>query len=77
MRFLTFASPEDIRNPCLGEIIDDIVVDLAELRTWAQGARFIPSENLPESLIGLIFAMKTLCSLKAPNVNQSGTRCMK
>jgi fumarylacetoacetate (FAA) hydrolase len=56
MRFLTFASPEDIRNPCLGEIIDDIVVDLAELRTWAQGARFIPSENLPESLIGLIFA---------------------
>jgi fumarylacetoacetate (FAA) hydrolase len=56
MKFLTFASPEDIRNPHLGQIIDDTVIDLAELRTWAQGARFIPSEDLPDSLIGLIFA---------------------
>lgn len=56
MKYLTFASQEDIHNPCLGVLIEDTVVDLAELRTWAQGARFIPSETLPESLIGMIFA---------------------
>ena len=51
MKYLTFASQEDIHNPCLGVLIEDTVVDLSELRTWAQGARFIPSETLPESLI--------------------------
>jgi fumarylacetoacetate (FAA) hydrolase len=56
MKYLTFASPQDMRNPCLGVLLNNTVVDLAELRTWAQGARFIPSEDLPESLIGLIFA---------------------
>jgi fumarylacetoacetate (FAA) hydrolase len=56
MKYLTFASPQDMRNPCLGVLINNTVVDLTELRTWAQGARFIPSEDLPESLIGLIFA---------------------
>lgn len=56
MKYLTFASPQDMHNPCLGVLVNNTVVDLAELRTWAQGARFIPSEDLPESLIGLIFA---------------------
>jgi fumarylacetoacetate (FAA) hydrolase len=56
MKYLTFASPQDLRNPCLGVLINNTVIDLAELRTWAQGARFIPREDLPESLIGLIFA---------------------
>lgn len=56
MKYLTFANPDDIRNPCLGVLIDETVVDLTELRTWAQGARAIPTENLPESLIALIFA---------------------
>jgi fumarylacetoacetate (FAA) hydrolase len=56
MKYLTFASPKDIHNPCLGGVVDEIVVDLKELRSWAQGARFIPSQNLPESLLGLIFA---------------------
>ena len=56
MKYLTFGSPLNMRNPCLGVLINNTVVDLTELRTWAQGARFIPSEALPESLIGLIFA---------------------
>jgi fumarylacetoacetate (FAA) hydrolase len=56
MKYLTFASKQEMRDPCLGVLINEIIVDLAELRTWAQGARFIPSEDLPESMIGLIFA---------------------
>ncbi len=56
MKYLTFASPKEIHNPCLGVLVGETIVDLTELRTWAQGARFIPSQNLPESLIGLLFA---------------------
>jgi len=56
MKYLTFASKQDIRDLRLGAAINDTIVDLAELRTWAQGARFIPSEDLPDSMIGLIFS---------------------
>jgi 2-keto-4-pentenoate hydratase/2-oxohepta-3-ene-1,7-dioic acid hydratase in catechol pathway len=56
MKYLTFASKQDMRDPCLGVAIKNTIVDLDELRTWAQGARFIPREDLPESMIGLIFS---------------------
>jgi 2-keto-4-pentenoate hydratase/2-oxohepta-3-ene-1,7-dioic acid hydratase in catechol pathway len=56
MKYLTFAIPDDISHPCLGALIGETVVDLVELRTWAQGARAIPTESLPESLLGLIYA---------------------
>jgi fumarylacetoacetate (FAA) hydrolase len=56
MKYLTFTSKQDMQDPCLGVLVNNTIIDLAELRTWAQGARFIPSEDLPESLIGLIFA---------------------
>jgi len=56
MKYLTFANPDDLRNPCLGVLMGEKVVDLAELRTWAQGVRAIPTEHLPESLMALIYA---------------------
>jgi fumarylacetoacetate (FAA) hydrolase len=56
MKYLTFAQADDLSHPCLGVQIGEKIVDLAELRTWAQGARSIPSEELPESLMGLIYA---------------------
>jgi 2-keto-4-pentenoate hydratase/2-oxohepta-3-ene-1,7-dioic acid hydratase in catechol pathway len=56
MKYLTFASKQDVRDLRLGAVVTETIVDLIELRTWAQGARFIPSEDLPESMIGLIFS---------------------
>lgn len=56
MKFLTFAQTADIPHPCLGVAVGQAIVDLEELRTWAQGARSIPGQDLPESLLGLIYA---------------------
>lgn len=56
MKYLTFAHTDDLSHPSLGVVIEEIIVDLAELRTWAQGAKSIPSEDLPGSMMGLIYA---------------------
>src|SRR3989337_1425166 len=56
MKFLTYATPDDLRTPQLGVLLADKVIDLAVARTWAQGARSVPAEDLPASLIELIYA---------------------
>src|SRR3972149_3892487 len=56
MKFLTYATPDDLRTPQLGVLLGDKVIDLAVARTWAQGARSLPAEDLPASLIELIYA---------------------
>jgi fumarylacetoacetate (FAA) hydrolase len=56
MKYLTFAQTDDISHPCLGVMKGETIVDLVELQTWAQGARSIPSQDLPESLLGLIYS---------------------
>lgn len=56
MRYLTFASREDIRNPFLGALLGQVVIDLAEASTWAQGVRGLPREVVPGSLFELIYA---------------------
>ncbi len=56
MRLLTYATPEDPRNPRLGALLGLTVVDVVETRSWAQGARGLPAEQLPGSLFELIHA---------------------
>lgn len=56
MKYVTFAQSTDLTHPRLGVLIGEAIVDLDELRTWAQGARSIPGEDLPESMMGMIYA---------------------
>lgn len=57
MRYVTYALPEELRQPYLGAVTDaEIVVDLKEASTWAQGARAISAERLPVSMFELIHA---------------------
>jgi fumarylacetoacetate (FAA) hydrolase len=56
VKYLTFslpAQPTDLRP---GALAGDAVIDLAQARTWAQGARGIPAEPIQESLMELIYA---------------------
>jgi fumarylacetoacetate (FAA) hydrolase len=54
MRLVTFATPNDPYNPRLGAMIRQIVIDLDEARTWAQGVRGLPAQDLPGSMFELI-----------------------
>lgn len=54
MKYVTFFTPEVPHAPRLGAVLDEAVVDLHAARDWAQGARAIPPEELPDSLLGLI-----------------------
>jgi fumarylacetoacetate (FAA) hydrolase len=57
MRYVTYALQENLRQARLGAVIDDeIVIDLIEASTWAQGARAISAEELPGTLFELIHA---------------------
>lgn len=56
MKYVTFAQPDDLAQPKLGAVIGGTIVDLSELRTWAQGAKSIPSEDLPKTMMGMIYA---------------------
>lgn len=56
MKLLTFLGPEDTENLHLGAWLGKTVVDLAVARTWAQGARALPPEELPDTLLELIHA---------------------
>ena len=57
MRYVTYALPDNLRQPRLGAVtVDEVVVDLKEASTWAQGARAISAEELPGSLFELIHA---------------------
>lgn len=56
MKLLTFAEPEAPQTPRLGALVGDTVLDLAAVSSWAQGARKLPAEGLPDSLFELILA---------------------
>lgn len=54
MRYVTFALAESMRMPRLGALVGDVVVDLQAARTWAQGAKSLPAEPIPPTLLELI-----------------------
>lgn len=54
MKYITFISPDSPREPKLGAMLDNIVIDLHAAQSWAQGARSLPPEPLPPSLFELI-----------------------
>ena len=54
MRYVTFALPDSLKKPRLGAMRDDLVVDLQAARTWAQGARALPAQPIPPTLLELI-----------------------
>ena len=56
MKLVTFALPAQPRNPRLGALLGEAVVDLLVARTWAQGARSLIPEDLPESMVELLYA---------------------
>lgn len=57
MKLLHFSLPDVMLHPRPGALCaDQVVIDLVEARTWAQGARGIPAEPLPDTLDGLIYA---------------------
>ena len=56
MKLVTFAPQAQPRSPRLGALLGETVVDLATARTWAQGARGIPPQDLPGSMIELLYA---------------------
>ncbi|HJW91169.1 MAG TPA: fumarylacetoacetate hydrolase family protein [Anaerolineales bacterium] len=56
MKYLTFATQEDVHRPLLGALRDQAVVDLDAARAWAYAARGLPLEPLPNSLFELIHA---------------------
>jgi fumarylacetoacetate (FAA) hydrolase len=56
MKYLTYSIPSDPNVPRLGALRDENVVDLAVARSWANLARGLPLEPLPDSLFELIAA---------------------
>jgi len=56
MKLLTFHLNESPGRLLLGAWVNGAVVDLAVARTWAQGARALPLEPLPGTLLELIYA---------------------
>lgn len=54
MRYVTFALPDSLRKPRLGAMLNDLVIDLLAARTWAQGARALPAEPIPPTMLELI-----------------------
>jgi len=54
MRYVTFAPPDSLKKPRLGAMLNDLVIDLLATRTWAQGARSLPAEPIPPTMLELI-----------------------
>jgi fumarylacetoacetate (FAA) hydrolase len=52
----TFTLPDSPRSMRIGALAGQAVIDLEAARTWAQGARGIPTEPLPGTLLELIHA---------------------
>jgi fumarylacetoacetate (FAA) hydrolase len=55
MRLVTYFHPEN-KHPQPGALLNDAVVDLAAACTWAQGASGLSREELPNSLLEIIYA---------------------
>ncbi len=56
MKYVTFVTPDSPREPRLGAVVEEVVVDLHAAQGWAQGARGLPPEPLPGSVFELIHA---------------------
>ena len=56
MKYATFVIPDSPREPKLGAVLGAAVIDLHAAQSWAQGARGLPPEPLPNSVFELIHA---------------------
>jgi 2-keto-4-pentenoate hydratase/2-oxohepta-3-ene-1,7-dioic acid hydratase in catechol pathway len=56
MRLVSYLHQENPRQPKLGAIINEAVVDLDAAATWAQGACSLSREDLPSNLLEFIYA---------------------
>lgn len=56
MRYVTFVTNDAPRVPRLGALEGKWVVDLATATSWAQSAKSLPAEPVPNSLMELILA---------------------
>lgn len=56
MKLATFITPASPREPKLGAIFEETLIDLHAAQSWAQGARGLPPEPLPGSVFELIHA---------------------
>jgi 2-keto-4-pentenoate hydratase/2-oxohepta-3-ene-1,7-dioic acid hydratase in catechol pathway len=56
MKFLTFTLPPAPRDMRLGALVNGLVIDMEAARSWAQEARGLPYEPLPDTLFELIRA---------------------
>ncbi len=56
MKYATFVTPDAPREPKLGAVLGEAVIDLHSAQSWAQGARGLPPEPLPNSVFELIHA---------------------
>ncbi len=56
MKYATFVTPDAPREPKLGAVLGEAVIDLHAAQSWAQGARGLPPEPLPNSVFELIHA---------------------
>lgn len=54
MRYVTFALTDSLRQPRLGALYGELVIDLLAARSWAQGALSLSAEPIPPSLLELI-----------------------
>jgi 2-keto-4-pentenoate hydratase/2-oxohepta-3-ene-1,7-dioic acid hydratase in catechol pathway len=60
MRLVSFVTTSEPRRLRLGAELQGSIVDLACARSWAQGARNIPSEEIPSTLPDLIHSESTV-----------------
>ena len=56
MKYATFVTPDSPRDPKLGAVLDDMLIDFQAAQGWALKARGLPTEPLPGSLFELIQA---------------------
>src|SRR5436190_15617627 len=56
MKYATFITPDSPRDPKLGAVLEDMLIDLQAAQGWALQARGLPAEPLPRSLFELIQA---------------------
>lgn len=55
MRYLTFTLLDEPRHLRWGALVGESAVELPQARTWAQGARGLPPEDLPDSLLAFMY----------------------
>ena len=55
MRYVTFALRDSPSKPRLGAMLDELVIDLHAARTWAQGAKSLPVEPIPPTMLELVY----------------------